>query len=560
MIEKAQPAVVITQRWLLRAGAILLPLVYWPLTYDHYVLPKLLLARSLVLMLAVLLVIRWLAAGAVVIKRTPLDVPLLAFLASALLSAVVGINLNVGLFGTYTRYDGALTLITYAALFWLSVQSLEDSNDARVLLRAMLAGAYVVGLLAIGQWLLDTLAGSQVPRAFGTLGNSNVLGAYLVLLIPFGYHELRGATSAGSRLLAANVLGTLGLAVVMSVSHSAWLGLVVAAAILLAGRQYPVLSLRRQILVGVAGLAILAAVAPIALSRSTVLTQRVGIWGDSIPLIASRPLFGYGPDTFGLVFPRFESKPWVYYTQIDKAHSELLQVAATQGLVGLTIFVWILAVFVLAFWRGRSHPGAWPLFAGWAAYQVVVMVNFTALGSAFPFWIFAAASTVVWGATREVRWVPDPARAPVTVTGVVVAALVPVVAVPVLGLAIPTVALPYLADVRLNEAVHAQQFHPQAAAQLAADARGLNPQESVYAVEAGNVAFDNQDWATARDAYLDAIWLGTFSPRLYRHLAIADSNLGLRAEAVAAARQAVYLDRWDPANQALLAQMETGGS
>src|ERR1700694_2380823 len=85
MIEKALPAVVITQRWLLRAGAILLPLVYWPLTYDHYVLPKLLLARSLVLALAVLLVIRWLAAGARVIKRTPLDVPLLRLLAFALL-------------------------------------------------------------------------------------------------------------------------------------------------------------------------------------------------------------------------------------------------------------------------------------------------------------------------------------------------------------------------------------------------------------------------------------------------------------------------------------------
>jgi hypothetical protein len=424
----------------------------------------------------------------------------------------------------------------------------------------MLVGAYLVAVLAIGQWLVDTLVGNPIPRAYGTLGNANVLGAYLALLIPLAYHELRHAPSTGWRLVAANALVTMCLAVVLAVSHSAWLALAVAAVILIAGRQYPALSFRRQILFGLAGLAILAAVAPVALSRGTDITQRTGIWRDSISLIASRPVFGYGPDTFGLVYPGFQSAPWVYYTQIDKAHSELLQVAATQGLVGLAIFVWILAAFVLAFWQGRRHPGAWPLFAGWAAYQVVVMVNFTALGSAFPFWIFAAASMVAWGATREVRWVPDPARLPVTVTGAVVAALVPVVAVPVLGLAIPTVALPYLADVRLNEAVHAQQFHPQAAAQLAADARGLNPQESVYAVEAGNVAFDNQDWATARDAYLDAIWLGTFSPRLYRHLAIADSNLGLRAEALAAAQQAVYLDRFDPANQALLAQMEIGGS
>jgi O-antigen ligase len=556
------PAVIVVQRWVLRAGAVLLPLTYWPLTYDHYVLPKLVLARSLVLALAVLLVMRWLATGAVVFKRTPLDLPLLAFLASAVLSAVVGINVNVGLFGTYTRYDGALTLITYAALFWLSVQALQDAEDARGLVRAMLAGAYLVALLAIGQWLVDTIVGRPVPRAYGTLGNANVLGAYLVMLSPAAYQALRSATSAGRRLLAANVLVTLVVAVVLSASHSAWLGLVAAIVILIAGRQYPQLSRRGRIVIAAAGLAVFAVATPIVFSRITDIAQRLGIWGDTLQLIASRPVFGYGPDTFGLVYPRFQSAQWVLgYPQIDKAHSELLQVAATQGLFGLAIFLWILAVFVLAFRRGRGLPEAWPMFAGWAAYQVVLMLNFSALSSAFPFWIFAAASIVVWGAWREVRWVPEPARPPVVVSGIVMAALVPAFAVPALALAIPTVVLPYLADSSLRDAVNAQQsFHPAAATLFARNARGLNPQESVYAVEAGNIAFENNDWPTARDAYLDASWLGTFDPRVYRDLAIADSNLGLRSEAIAAAQHAVYLDPFDPINQAILAQMMGVGS
>jgi tetratricopeptide (TPR) repeat protein len=189
------------------------------------------------------------------------------------------------------------------------------------------------------------------------------------------------------------------------------------------------------------------------------------------------------------------------------------------------------------------------------------MLNFSALSSAFPFWIFAAASMVVWGAWREVRWVPEPARAPVTVSGIVMAALLPALAVPALALAIPTVALPYLADSSLRDAVNAQlSLHPGDATLFARSARGLNPQESVYAVEAGNIAFENNDWATARDAYLDATWLGTFNPRVYRDLAIADSNLGLRAEAIAAAQHAVYLDPFDPVNQAVLAQMTSAGS
>jgi tetratricopeptide (TPR) repeat protein len=120
------------------------------------------------------------------------------------------------------------------------------------------------------------------------------------------------------------------------------------------------------------------------------------------------------------------------------------------------------------------------------------------------------------------------------------------------------VVLPYLADANLREAVAAQQsFRLGDVSAPAARARDFNPQESVYAAEAGNIAFDNQDYVAARAAYLDAARLGSFNPRLFRNLAIADSDLGLRGEALAAAQQAVYLDPFDPANQALLAQMSS---
>jgi O-antigen ligase len=385
------------------------------------------------------------------------------------------------------------------------------------------------------------------------LGNANVLGAYLVMLLPLAYQELRSAPLIGWRLLAANVLVTMGLAVVLTASHSAWLAVAMAFAILIAGRQYPALSRRWQVVFTVGALAILAAAAPFAFGRTTDLAQRAGIWADSIHLIAGRPLLGYGPDTFGLAYPGFQSAPWVLgYPQIDKAHSEVLQVASTQGLVGVAIWLWILAAFVLAFWRGRTLPAGWPLIAGWAAYQVVLMFNFTALGSAFPFWIFAAAAMVQWDAFREVRWDLHRARRAAKALGVAGAA-------GLIALSVPAVVLPYLADVRLQQAVDALRAeHISSAVVLAAAARDFNPQESVYAVEVGNVAFAASDWEAARTAYLDADRLGSFNPRLYRDLAIVDRNLGLPSEALAAARHAVYLDPFDPANQALLAQMEAG--
>jgi Flp pilus assembly protein TadD len=73
-----------------------------------------------------------------------------------------------------------------------------------------------------------------------------------------------------------------------------------------------------------------------------------------------------------------------------------------------------------------------------------------------------------------------------------------------------------------------------------------------------NIAFERGDWSAARDAYRDAAELGTYNALVYRNLAIADRNLGRMAEGRAAARKAVELERFDPANRAVLAQFDAG--
>ncbi len=94
------------ERWWLRAGVFLLPLAYTWDTYDRFVLPKLLLARVLVIGLLILFLVRSVLSGGLRIRRTPLDLPILVFVASALMSTIFAFNQNVAVFGTYTRYDG----------------------------------------------------------------------------------------------------------------------------------------------------------------------------------------------------------------------------------------------------------------------------------------------------------------------------------------------------------------------------------------------------------------------------------------------------------------------
>ena len=72
--------------WYLRAGLFVLPLAYSWNTYDHYIVPKLLVARLLVVGLLFLFIARALIARSLVLKRTPLDWPLLAFVARSPIS------------------------------------------------------------------------------------------------------------------------------------------------------------------------------------------------------------------------------------------------------------------------------------------------------------------------------------------------------------------------------------------------------------------------------------------------------------------------------------------
>ena len=558
------------QKWLLRAGLFILPLTYTLNTYDQYVLPKLLAARALLFALLFLLVLRGVAEGGLRVRRTSLDLALLAFLASAALSTVFAYNVNVAIFGTYSRYDGLLTTLTYVALFWLAVQTIDSRAQARALVRVAVASAYVAAAVALVQALTDTYRLGDIQPAVGSLGNANVTGAFLAMVCPLAYLELSQASTWPGRVIASNALIVIVLALLLTLSRSAWLGAGLGAGVLaVTGRS-------RRTRLGLAG-GLIALSAVVVVSGllpnplTTKLEYRVGtvfdlgswgprlpIWKDSLQLIASRPILGYGPDNVGLVYPRFQTGEWAMTRsgaelQIDKAHAEILQVAATQGIVGALAYIFVLGAFVRSFWRGPRDDASTALFAGWVAYQVIVQLNFTALAAAFPFWIVAAVSVRTWESDPRVWNLAVLARLRVPATAAT--------AVLVASAAVAASVLPYIADADLRDAVDLDSAgQPEAARIPAARAEALSPFESVYAVEQGNLAYERGDWSAAKSHYDAAAMLGTYNPRMYRSLALVDLKLGLSRDALVAARRAVELDRFDPANQALVNEIEAGGA
>jgi putative inorganic carbon (HCO3(-)) transporter len=555
------------QRQLVCVGAFLLPLVVLWSTNDPIVLPKLLAARALIVLLAVLVLVR-LLRGELKVRRTPLDLPILAYVASAGLSTSFAANVNLAFFGSYGRLEGFVTIATYAALYWLTVQSVSSPLEGRAVFRALLAGAFVVSVIAVLQAVGGALAAgptSSVARAAATFGNANALAAYLAMTLPLGVNEYLRATSTSDRILAGNAVALVAIALLLTFGRGGWVGGVVGVTIVIATTR----SSRRRVMVmagAAAGLiaAILLAIAflgaggaPIAQTTAARILSlldptagtgaiRLHIWKDTLGLIASRPLVGYGPDNFGLVFPTFQTGSWSRLSLIDESHSELLQIAATQGILGLAPFAWLCIAFLRLWWRGRKQMLANGILGACVGYLLTLLVNFSVVPAALPFWIFLGAGTAILQGDAESgapTHTPHHGRPLWLAAGLFAAALLSVVAI----------GLPSVADSRLHDSLIASAAGDRGrAAILAGDARGLQPQEQVYAATAGNLAMTDADWTAARDAYMTAAKLGSFDPSVFRQLAIADDHLGLHAEAVVAAERSVELNRFDPRNVAVL--------
>ncbi len=570
-------------RWVLRIGAFLLPLVFIPDIVDEFVLPKLLLTRVLVMILIVLLVFRWLRHGAISWRRTPLDLPLLAFIGSAALSTIFAINRNVAIFGTYTRWEGLLTIVTYALVFWLAVQFLSDEPDARGLTWSLLSSGYLIGGIAVLQSAFGLFGGGDVPgtigavRASATLANPDFAGIFLAMLLPVALAKVLSQRPVTTRVLAANLVVVLFLGLLVTFTRAAWIGAIVGVVTLLVLRRgrfhvWPLVISASLVVVAFAvvggiaatrppttsqggiGSAIIARAVSIPDLRSSTEAVRLSVWADTLPLIASRPVIGYGPDTFGLIYPQYQSasRSRVLW---DKPHQEALGVAAAQGLVGLAAYIWILVAFVRAFWKGRFLRGAVALFAGWIAYMVSIQADFSWIPTSVPFWFFAAAAIVTWAPHVEsVRVAEFPQR--IAIPAMSGASMLLVV------LLVPAVVLPYLADAKYAAALNPPDLNQARAAM--AQARALAPNEAIYAIEAGNYALNldqngnpasNADWSAAREAYQTAARLGSFSPEMFQELALVDEHFGDHAGAVAAATRALELDRYDPGSQLLLKRL-----
>lgn len=361
--ERSQPpaqpmALALEMGWLIAAVLIPLWVNFW--ADQPFELSKALLLRSLAWLLTGLWLADWVAGNDAPwssLRRNRL-VPPVALLAVVLfLVTVFALNPLLSLFGTATRGQGFLTLLSYLLLFLVVTSRLCALDQSRRLLIALVSAAVPMVLLSLGQaagWNpLDLVTDARTP-IYATLGRANFVGAYLAMLVPLTL-ALAVTTGRGWRgsLLIALMGGELAV-IALTLARGAWLaagtGLVVFGLLWL----WPRLDLHRRrmalagcVLVGVVGIAVGGAM--LLRARAGSVAARRTIWVAVGRLIGARPLLGYGPDALALVFPRVYPPQLIYYQGrdvfVDRAHNLLLDWTVMQGLLGALAFVLVVVSF-----------------------------------------------------------------------------------------------------------------------------------------------------------------------------------------------------------------------
>ena len=311
------------------------------------------------------------------------------------------------------------TLVMMRAYFqvmmvvWLVWEFAESPRDLRSLLRAYVAGSWVLAALTLSNFASpEAIAAGQIRfAAYGQ--DPNDVARFLDLGFPLAALLLNSESRWPGRLLALGYLPLGLVAVVLTASRGGFLAAVVALAGcgILLSRSHP-----RTVLAGIFALPALAAVLWFKIPHETFerlatipeqlthggLNQRLSIWAAGWHAFVQAPLLGTGAGSFvsaaGL-------------SPIDTAHNTVLAILVSGGLCALFLAV---AILVLTARSTLQTRGPLQLALGTALLVWAVTAMASTVEDSRTTWLLIALIALAGRLAEEpeklAECFPDPAR------------------------------------------------------------------------------------------------------------------------------------------------------
>lgn len=310
---------------------------------------------------------------------------------SLVVSSVLSVNASFSIYGSTWRRFG---LITQVGLLILTV-ILAANRAMRELLRAFTAFGSVAAIYGIFQYFgKDPLLDSSryhvgegvwtIVRPPGTAGHADYFAVYMIMVAFAAGATVVSDPNRTWRRCAAFTIAVAGLATILTGTRGALVG--AACGVIVVGmRLRPRLT---HVRVAAAVMIVCASAAFYFSPAGERLRARVRwsmedprggarlwLWRDSLRMAAERPLMGFGPETYGSEFSKFQSLQLARaYPDFhhESPHNLELDILVAQGIPGVVAFVVMLGAASIAGLRAPPEDRnlATVLLAGFAAVLV----------------------------------------------------------------------------------------------------------------------------------------------------------------------------------------------
>jgi len=415
-------------------GILVLMFLIIPLIFDPHItsfdLAKVTAMRILTLIILGIWLLKITFTNEYQFIRTPLDLPILAFLIISIAATINSVHPYMSLVGEYKRYDGLISTINYIFIYYIAVNFLRQ----RKYLKRTIALISFAGVLVAGCGILQSY-GIDLTRwesgVISTFGNPNFLGGYLamVFFLPLTLFTLISPKKKSLLkkiiFLCSSLISILIIYKCFSLLAHRGGVLGIAAGILLfgilLGRYFLKIKIRFAVILIVMGIAtgiffIKGQSGLIQKFASTVKVEkeegkaiptikfastaetRIYIWQTGLRIIKDHPFLGVGPDALRMVSTQYENIEFIRSEGgrnclIDKAHMEILDMAITRGLLGLAAYFWIIiSLFIFVYKnyyliKEENKILLVGVLAAIVSYLVQNEVGFGIIGTSSLFWL-----------------------------------------------------------------------------------------------------------------------------------------------------------------------------
>lgn len=256
----------------------------------------------------------------------------------------------------------------FMTFYFVVINTVKTAKQLKVILTVFCLSGFLVCLYGILQyvfgwnvtqaWIDEEMFEDIKMRVYSTLENPNVLGEYILLVIPVCIALMWKKKSFLAKLVFAGMAAVMGVTLILTFSRGCWLGLMFAAAVFVTfaagklwGLAIPVLPVIPMVLPE----SIINRFTSIGDMGDSSTSYRVFIWMGTLLMLKDFWLSGIGPGTeaFTQVYPFYS------YSSVVAPHSHnlFLQVLVESGILGILTFLTLIILFVKQLCVGHQAFG-----------------------------------------------------------------------------------------------------------------------------------------------------------------------------------------------------------